>query len=437
MQEITMSTKAANRAPILEKLKRKEITQVEAAGELELTTRQVRRIMKAYLKQGVLALVHGNRGKLSNRAIPPKERDRILGLIVKQYADFGPTLAWEKLTELHESTLGLTCVRQLMIKQGLWQVKSHHYFKLHPLRARLPMNGQLIQADGSPFDWFEGRLNPVTGKAMKPCNLTVAIDDATGELKALYLSPQETTLAYFTALKPYFEREGKPLALYVDHDSIFTVNESDLQKLERVKAKIGELDPLTQFARAMEALKIKILLAPGPEAKGRVERVNQTLQDRLTKELRLRNICDFDSANHYLPEFRQWFNQKFAVFSASSINAHRPLLPTDNLDLVLAEQSHRTLSRNLTCQFDHVIYQVAEKKPGYTLRGALVTIIKDIQGKVTLLRCGRSLAYTTFIPTQRQPKLSVKQLDLVAKNPRAQTYWEQLTEDQWSNYALT
>ena len=429
-----MSTKAANRLSILEKLKRKEITQVEAAGGLNLSTRQVRRTLKAYRQQGALALVHKNRGRRSNRAIPQPEQDRILSLIKDKYADFGPTLAWEKLQELHKVTLGLTSVRRFMITGRLWQIKPHRHAQIHPLRERLPMNGQLVQADGSPFDWFEGRVNPITGKPMERCNLTVGIDDATGELKTLHLSPEETTMAYFTALKPYFEREGKPLAVYVDHDSIFTVNESELQKLERHKPGMGNSDPFTQFARAMETLHIKIILAPGPEAKGRVERVNQTLQDRLTKELRLRNICDFDSANHFLPEFRNWFNHRFAVPPKSAVNAHRPLLPIDNLDLILAEQTTRVLSKNLTCQYDHVIYQVTEKRSSYALRKATVTIVKNIQGKVSLTRQGQPLTFTTFVAAKSQPRLNVKQLDLLAKSPK--TYWEQLTETQWSTYAV-
>lgn len=431
-----MSQNAVNRIDVLEKLKRKEIDQVTAASLLHLTPRQVRRVMKRYRKEGVKALIHGNRGKVSNRAISETEKERVLTLFKEKYADFGPTLAWEKLVERDGAACSLPALRNYLIAAKLWHIKSRRVAVIHPLRERLPLEGQLIQTDGSPFDWFEHRFNPVTNEENKMCNLTVAIDDATSKLKALHFDPQETTNAYYAAFKPYLEKEGKPLALYVDHNSIFTINASEDAKRMGSKPSATEMVSLTQFERAMKTLGVKIILAPTPQAKGRVERVNQTLQDRLTKELRLRNISDMETANQFLPKFMEWFNSRFAVPAKSLINAHRPLLPTEDLEAIFTHQEKRVLSQNLTCQYHQHLYQITEKRPSYALRGAIIMVREDMKGRISLMYHGKALSYSEIERLQPKHRLSIKQLDLIARENTVKTYWEQVAINQWRDYGV-
>ncbi len=220
-------------------------------------------------------------------------RAQVARLIRTQYGDFGPTLAAEKLHERHEHRLSAETLRQWMIADGLWQPKSRKRARIHPRRPRRPCRGELVQIDGSPHDWFEGR-GP-------RCTLIVFIDDAAGELMALRFAPAETTWAYMQTLQAYLNQHGRPVALYSDKHSIFRINHPEHE---------GEL---TQFSRALKTLDIAPIHANTPQAKGRVERANQTLQDRLVKEMRLRAISDIDTANTFLPAFIEHYNQRFAV----------------------------------------------------------------------------------------------------------------------------
>lgn len=262
-------------------------------------------------------------------------------MIYERYRDFGPTLAHEKLTEIHDLRLSRESVRRIMVAEGLWKPKRAKRAETHPMRERRACFGELVQIDGSDHDWFEGR-GP-------RCTLLVYIDDATGQLLELWFVPEETFFGYCEASRHYFERYGKPVAFYSDKHSIFRVNQP---------RPLGLSSGLTQFGRAMQELDIQILCANTPQAKGRIERANQTLQDRLVKELRLQGISDLPTANAFLPEFRQDFNRRFAVLPRSTHDAHRPLLPGENLDLILTHQETRTLSKNLTVQANNILYQI-------------------------------------------------------------------------------
>jgi hypothetical protein len=183
---------------------------------------------------------------------------------------------------------------------------------------------------------------------------------------------------------------------------------------------LGTTSGLTQFGRAMQELDIQIICANTPQAKGRIERANQTLQDRLVKELRLRGISNMETANAFLPEFRDDFNRRFAVAPRSTHNAHRPLLKADNLNLILTHQETRTLSKNLTVQFKHVIYQIQSKRPGYTLRNAKVTVCENAKGEVTILYKNKPLSYTIYHKPPRQAEIvDTKTLDRQVKIPKS------------------
>jgi hypothetical protein len=237
----------------------------------------------------------------------------------------------------------------------------------------------------------------------------VFIDDATGQLMELWFVPDETFFGYCEATQHYLERYGKPVALYSDKHGIFRVNQ---------ERPLGTTSGLTQFGRAMQELDIQIICANTPQAKGRIERANQTLQDRLVKELRLRGISDMESGNAYLSEFREDFNRRFAVAPRSTLNAHRPLLKTDNLGWILTYQETRTLSKNLTVQFKNVIYQIQSNRPGYVLRNAKVTVCENAKGEVTILYHNKLLSYTIYQkPTQQSTVVDSKTINQKLRTP--------------------
>ena len=399
---LTMSKRELTRLEIMQRIKEKRLTQKEAARLLEISLRQVKRVWKAYRTQGAQGLVSKRRGKPSNNQLDAGILQRALDLIKEKYADFGPTLAHEKLTEVNKLQLSRERVRKLMIEEGMWKPKRAKQESAHQMRERRACRGELVQIDGSDHAWFEER-GP-------KCTLLVYIDDATGELLELCFVPDETTFAYFETSRRYFERCGKPVAFYSDKHGIFRVNQ---------ESKSGLSSGLTQFGRAMQDLGIQIICANSPQAKGRVERANQTLQDRLVKELRLRDISDMQAGNAYLPEFRDDFNRRFAVAPRSSHDAHRPLLKNDNLNIILTHQKTGSLSKNLTVQANKVIYQIQTDRPGYTLRKAQVTICENAQGEVTILYNHKPLAYTIFHKPIRQAQIvDTKTLDRQIRTPK-------------------
>jgi hypothetical protein len=288
-----------------------------------------------------------------------------------------------------------------MIAEGIWKARRVRKIAIHQMRERRACYGELVQIDGSPHDWFEGRS--------ESCTLLVFIDDATGKLLQLLFVQSESYFSYCEAARGYFECCGRPVAFYSDKHGVFRVN----------GANNGSGDNLTQFGRAMRELDIEIICANSPQAKGRVERANQTLQDRLVKEMRLRGIASPEAGNAYLPEFMADFNHRFAVEPRSQQDAHRPLTSQDNLDHILTRQVIRILSKNLTVQFDKVVYQIQTERPTYALRNARVTVCQDDQGQVTILYRGKSLDYTIF---HKQPKqaevVSSKDIDLALQNQR-------------------
>ena len=370
---------------------------------LGLSVRQIKRLYSAYQRQGARGMVSQKRGKPSNHQLRAEMVQKAIDLIYERYRDFGPTLAHEKLTEVHGLKLSDESVRRLMIEEGLWKPKRAKQPPAHQMRERRACLGELVQIDGSDHAWFEER-GP-------KCTLLVYIDDATGQLGELWFVPDETFFAYCEATRHYVERCGKPVAFYSDKHGIFRVNQEQTTGLG---------SGLTQFGRAMQELDIQIICANSPQAKGRVERANQTLQDRLVKELRLRGIADMQAGNAYLPEFRDDFNRRFAVQPRSTHDAHRPLLKTENLDLILTRQKTGTLSKNLTVQSNHIIYQIQSDRPNYTLRNAQVTVCENPKGEVTILYKNNPLPYTIYHKPARQAEVvDTKTLDRQIKLPHS------------------
>ena len=398
----TMSNQEITRLEAMQRIKDKRLTQKEAGQMLGISTRQVKRLYQAYRKKGAKGLISARRGKPSNNRLDAGIVQQALDLIKEKYADFGPTLAHEKLVEVHQIQVSRESVRRIMIAEGMWKPKRAKKPPVHQMRERRACFGELVQIDGSDHAWFEER-GP-------RCTLLVYIDDATGELLELWFVPEETFYAYCEASRHHIERYGKPVAYYSDKHGIFRVNQP---------RPLGTTSGLTQFGRAMQELNIQIICANTPQAKGRIERANQTLQDRLVKELRLLGISDMEAGNAYLPEFRDDFNRRFAVLPRSSHNAHRPLLASENLDIILSHQKVGTLSKNLTVQANNVIYQVQSDRPDYTLRNAQVTVCENAKGEVTILYKNNPLSFTIYHkPTRQAEIVDTKTLDHQFKSPK-------------------
>lgn len=409
---ITMSIKDTERIAIFDRLMKKEIKQKQAAKLLHLSTRQVRTLAKRYKNDGALGIVHRLRGTTGNRVIAKTVIDTAVEIVRRVYVGFGPTLAHEKLVDHHGCTFSRETLRKAMVEGGLWRIKHRRVINLHQMRERRECLGELVQTDGSPHDWFEGRGDL--------CSLLVFIDDATGKPLWLEFAQSENTIAYLIAMKHYLQQHGKPLALYVDKHGVFRVNTTKGQT-----AGVDDVNGITQFSRAMRELGIEVIFANSPQAKGRVERVNQTLQDRLVKELRLQGISSIAEANAFLPEFTQTFSKKFAVVPKSPVNMHRPLLPNEKLEEILCLKHTRILSGQLSLSFGNRIYQVQTDRPLYAMRHAPVTVRQDVQGKVTIWYKNKSLAYEVI---KQQPKADIvdaKQLnqvvDQIARNVNSTT----------------
>jgi transposase len=309
----TLSTREMDRLQVVLRIADGRLTQTAGAKILGVSDRQMRRICRRFDQEGAAGLGSKRRGQ-SNRRLPVELRKEALGLVRARYADFGPTLAQEKLLEQHDIRVATETLRQWMIDDGIWLTRRQRKKRIQQPRHRRDCYGELVQIDGSDHHWFEDR-GP-------RCVLLVYVDDATGKLMALRMCVSESAFSYFHATRSYLGRHGKPVAFYSDKAGVFRVN------AKRPKAGDG----FTQFGRAMSDLNIDIICANTPAAKGRVERANKTLQDRLVKELRLRGICTMNDANAYLPEFMDDYNRRFGRVARNDHDAHRPLLERDCLD---------------------------------------------------------------------------------------------------------
>ncbi len=313
---VTLNMRELDRLKVIQAVVDSGLKPGRAAERLGLTVRQIERLVIRYRESGAVGLTSRKRGRPGNRRLDEELARRALTIIRERYADFGPTLACEKLSECHGIQLAKETVRRLMTDAGLWVPRRQRPPKVYQPRARRACLGELIQIDGSEHAWFENRA--------PQCTLLVYVDDATSRLMYLHFTASESTFSYFEATRAYIERYGKPGALYSDKASVF----------RSVKAhETGR--SVTHFGRAMYELNIDIFCANSSSAKGRVERAHLTLQDRLVKELRLRGISTVADANAYAPSFMAAYNARFAKPPKSDFNAHRPLPDDENLNMVL------------------------------------------------------------------------------------------------------
>ncbi|MDP1850440.1 MAG: ISNCY family transposase, partial [Solirubrobacteraceae bacterium] len=340
---ITMSLPEVKKYDIIKQLISKELNGSAAAGLLNLTTRQIRRLKKKINQDGIKSLIHGNRGKPGNRRLPAKERQRIAGLIKQKYPDFGPTLATEKLTELDKIERSRGAIRSIMIAEKIWQPKSKKKETHRQWRQRKANKGELVQYDGSYEHWFEDRGG-------ETC-LLAGIDDADSEVWARF-DEHEGVEPTFNFWRDYIERCGKPNSIYVDKFSTYSMN----HKLAKENP-----DTLTQFERAMTELNVGIIHAHSPQAKGRVEKLFGTLQDRLIKELRLAGISTIKEANEFLKkEFLPKFNARFMVEPRSRANLHKKLNEQEKkkLDSIFSRQYRKVVVNDFTISHQKHCYQL-------------------------------------------------------------------------------
>jgi hypothetical protein len=314
-------------------LARRAISVRDAELMMQLKRSQVLKLLAKYKKFGPDCIPSLRRNRPSNRNLPPSLRRKVIEAIRDHYSDFGPTLACEMLAEHHRISLGVETVRRWMIDAGLWAVCRVSDRRIHRRRDRHPCFGGQIQLDGSKHDWFEGRANT--------CVLMVAIDDATSAITNLHFSKQETTEAYFRIVGGHITQHGRPIVFVTDqHRAVY------------IEGKVSH------FEAAMTKLAIGHSVVRSAQAKGRVERVNRTLQNRLVKAMRLAGICSIDEANQFAVGFLPKFNAKFAKQPISADDLHRPLSADVNLNEVLCIWVERKVSRSLTFQIGGKLFQI-------------------------------------------------------------------------------
>lgn len=416
-EALTMSQDEVERLHVIQRTINIRGAQATAARQLGLSVRQVKRLVQRYRRHGAAGVVSRRRGQRPPNALAPALREAALTVVRERYPDFAPTLAHEKLTEQHGYTFSVETLRQWLIGAGLWQPHRRRASRVQPRRPRRPCVGELLQIDGSPHDWFEGRA-PV-------CTLLVFIDDATSRLMALRFVPAETTQAYMDTLQGYLAQYGRPLAIYSDQHSIFRVNHAD---------RDGER---TQFTRALETLDIAPIHAHTPQAKGRVERAHQTLQDRLVKELRLHGLSTLAAANAWLPTFVADYNRRFAVAPASPVDVHRPVrhAPQD-LARIFSLHHARTISKTLCVQFQNRTYQLQGQGRGYRLRGTPITVCEAFDGSIELVYAGRALPYRLLtegpppIPVETEKTLALR-LATIQQAPRRRSRSTPAPDHPW------
>ena len=417
MAVLLVSEMELSRVDTLKRIVEGRLTCTAAAALLGLSRRQVHRLLTAYRAQGASALVSKRRGKPSNRRHPAAFRDRVLDLVRERHHDFGPTFAAEKLAESHGVQVSRETLRQWMIQAGLWLTRPERRKRLHQPRPRRSCYGELVQIDGCEHHWFEAR-GP-------KCTLLVFVDDATGKLMQLRFVASESTFDYFHATRAYIEAHGKPLTFYSDRHGIFRVNR---------KGALGG-DGMTQFGRALHAPDIDILCANSPEAKGRVERAHQTLQDRLVKELRLAGISTLEAANAFLPGFMARHNAKFARPAAQAgVDAHRSLAAHDDLDTALCWKEERRVSQRLTLQYDKMIFLLTPNEATRQAAGQRVQILDHPDGRLAIRHQGLDLPYTIFDQVRQVEQGTVvehKRLDAVLGYIREQQLQHPERQRRW------
>jgi hypothetical protein len=402
METISMSVKERRRLEVFGRVRSGELRLVEAGELLGLGYRQTLRVWQRYEQEGDAGLVHKGRGRPSNRRPSSGFQEQVLALYREQYRDYGPTLATECLAEEHEVKVSVTTLRRWLVSAGLWERKRKR--KVHRRRReRRARVGELLQMDGSHHDWFEGRRQVSKPREMYAgwAVLMVLIDDATGHVFARFYENESWHSATDVFLG-YVETYGLPRALYVDQHGIYRADREPT-----AEEILAEKEPETQFGRSMRELEVELILARSPQAKGRVERMNGTLQDRLVKAMRRAGISDLASANRYLEEtFLPGFNAKFKKRARKGGNLHRRLKPEHDLGRIMSYQETRVLQNDWTVCWRNRLLQLPRESAEWLQPRDSVTLCEQLDGTLRVFIGERELSWsgTRSEPTAKRRK---------------------------------
>ena len=389
-----MTQRDRDRLVVLKKALKKLIKQSQAAQELGISARQVKRLLRALREKGDKAIVHGLRGRPSKRKTSSAKREQIIRVLSQEiYAGFGPTLASEYLAKKHQVKIGRESLRGIMIESGLWRASRQTVERVHQWRARRSCRGELVQWDTSEHDWLEGR-----GEKLYLIHM---IDDATSELTARFVR-HDSTEENMRLLWTYLERYGRPVACYTDKASLFRTAPKVARDAKELPRDEREPLPPTQIGRGLLELGIVWIAAHSPQAKGRVERSFGTAQDRLVKGLRVAGVRTLEAANQYLEqEFLAWWNQHLVVAPANPADAHRPLGREHDLAAALSRVETRQVDNDYTIRGDGKKYRITGGAMPVGLRGAIVRVEWRLDGTMALRFRERYLTVEECAPTSK------------------------------------
>ena len=406
-KNIIMGSKELDKGAIIKECLSGKYTNKEAGELLDVSDRQIRRLKGIVKKFGIMGLAHKLRGKPSNKKMPKDVEETIVDIILDKYWDFNPTHIWEKLAEQHNLFYSVETIRQIMITHEIWIPKSRKKNKEHRLwRERKDHKGEMVQYDGSYDDWFEGRL--ITNKLS--C-LLAGIDDAMGEITYAKFDTDEGVIPTMKFWMEYCILNGKPHLIYLDKHTTYKKNNLNQYKI------FTKEEERTQFQLACDTLDIKVLNAHSPQAKGRIERLWGTLQNRLIKEMRLNNINTIEEANKFLMEtFVPWFNKKYGVKPKEKTDFHRELTAAQikKLPQIFCAKEKRVLSNDFTIQHNKIFYQLLKKQPCLLYRKAKITVEQHLNGEIKLSQKDKYLNFE-ILNARPAPKKKITMSEIKSK----------------------
>lgn len=417
---IAMSKRELKRLSILHKAMEKRLTQIKAAEMLDLSDRQIRRIIRRIEAGGDPAIVHGNRGKKSPFKLPVQYEEKIMGIVGKRYYDFGPTFAAEKLLECEKISISKEKLRQLMIAHDIDYPRRRKKGRIHQWRERKHCRGEMIQMDGSDHDWLEGRGPKLVFMGY--------IDDASSEVFGRFYD-YEGTFPAMDSFRRYMAIYGIPFSFYVDRHSAYkTTRQPNLD--EDLKGEFAK----TQFARLLNELDVKAIFAKSPQAKGRIERAFETLQDRLVKELRLATVSTLEQANAFLESYLPKYNARFAVKPLRKTNLHRPIPKHLNLKEIFCIKEYRTIGNGFTFHWRNRIFLI--KNPSITMRKQRICVMEHFNGEITLKLKDKYLSFVEI--TQKDIRAMAEDRKATQKLiKKARIYYAPPKDHPWRRWVTT
>ena len=384
---ITMRQRDLKRLHVVRKVLEGSLTQAQAAEVVSLSERQIRRIIRRIEADGDKGIQHRSRGKQSSRKLPKKLTEKVVQLYQDKYQGFGPTLAAEKLLELDGIAVSKETLRTWLIEAGQWQkgrkVRAHRQW-----RERKSCFGEMLQLDGSHHEWFEGRR--------PKCVLMAYIDDATSRVYGRFYE-YEGTIPAMDSFKRYIRKHGIPMSLYMDRHTTYKSTAEP-----SIEDEINGTMPLSEFGRALTELAVKIIHAHSPQAKGRIERLFKTLQDRLVKEMTIRGISTIGEANKYLDDYLAVHNERFAVKAKEQDDLHRDIPKGLDLDKILCIRTARTLRNDFTIAHDGKLYQIEKG-----VKSKEVTVEERVNGSMFVIHNGIRLPFREITARPEKPKSPV------------------------------